>query len=596
MNLVDDAPVGDLPLPDTRATTSVIRGRASFVKSCRSTIVKCAYSCAVIAIMFACGCVPFRERLRSPEEVEASYVRGGRYYAEGSYSQAINELLRVAQEPSSPYADDAQYLLAKCYYALGDYYVCAKEAKELNDRFPDSPLVDSAALLAAESYSAAGELLKAGEAYLAVLKVTTSDEKAESAMNELSRLSANLSVDELYSLRKESENSKAEPIVLLAIAEKEMRRGDSGATKNALDRLLRIGADTETTERARHLLRLVKTPDAVRIGLIAPLTGEHSIYGEALRKGVELAMVQAGRLGLVLLDSEGDPIEVVAGVKRLVREYNVLAIIGPVFTKTVIPAAIAADELDTPLLSPTATDERISDLGDCVFQLGTGLQTQADLLASHSVRRMGFEKFAIIHPEDAYGRALSARFSSEVLRLGGEISAIVGYERGMTDFKDEIDVLKEDTVDAIFIPAYSDDVIMIATQLRYYEVETPLLGADGWKSSTLLALAREYVEGSVFTAFELDVDSAQADRVFSLKYREQYGEDPLKQSAQGFDAGHLIVEAVSAGIDTPGRLRDYLNSRPPSVGASGLVYTARNRTAEVVRLYTIRKGRIERIE
>jgi branched-chain amino acid transport system substrate-binding protein len=274
----------------------------------------------------------------------------------------------------------------------------------------------------------------------------------------------------------------------------------------------------------------------------------------------------------------------------------VLAIIGPVFTKTAIPAAIAADDLNTPIVSPTATDERISDLGEYVFQLDSGLQTQADLLARHSMRRMGLSRFAVIHPEDGYGRSLSARFSSEVLNLGGEISAVVGYERGKTDFKDEIEILKEDTVDAIFIPAYSDDVIMIATQLRYYEVETPLLGANGWKSSTLLGLAREYIEGSVFTAFELDADSAEADRAFSLRYRERYGGDPLRQSAQGFDAGRLIAEAVSTGVDTPGRLRDYLNSRPPSVGASGLVYTARNPSTGVVGLYTIRKGRIERVE
>jgi hypothetical protein len=70
----------------------------------------------------------------------------------------------------------------------------------------------------------------------------------------------------------------------------------------------------------------------------------------------------------------------------------------------------------------------------------------------------------------------------------------------------------------------------------------------------------------------------------------------MKQSAQGFDAAKLIMEAVSNGMDNSRDLRDYLNSAPVSVGASGLVYTAKNPPPDAAKLYSIQKGRVERIE
>lgn len=550
-----------------------------------------------LLIIVVNGCISFRQQPRqTPEEAKASFAKGKRYYIEGNYAEAIGEFSLVADNPATPYADDAQLILAKCYYALGDYLRAVKEAKILERRVPDSPLIDSAYLLVVQSYLALGDSLKAAIASVDALKMTADEEKTELFLNEVERLSEKLGREELYQLGKNCENSRAEPIVLLAIAEKEMKRGERGAAKTVLDRLLRIPTDEETTDRARRLLKLVRGSSAIKIGLIAPLSGEYSIYGDALRKGVELALSQYGKLGLVLFDSMGDPIEAVKGIGKLVREHNVTAIIGPVFTKTVIPAAIAADDLDTPLLSPTATDERISGLGDYVFQLDTGLRTQVGELAAYSVRAIGLKKFAIIYPEDAYGKALSTAFSFEVRKLGGEISIIIGYESGKTDFKDEIEALKEHSPDAIFIPAYADDVIMIVTQLRYYEVEIPLLGADGWKSGKLLALAGEYIEGCVFTGFELDADSAQVAEKFTRKYREEYAEDPMKQSAQGFDAARLIIEAVSDGMDSPRTLRNYLDSGPLLVGASGLIYTAKNPSTHVVKLYSIEKGRMEKIE
>jgi len=549
-----------------------------------------------LVLLIALSCIPYHEPPKlTSEEIELSFSRGRLYYDQGDYGKAIDELSGVARSLASVHADDAQLLLARCYYALDDYSAALKEVVKLEKRFPDSPLLGSAKLVAAESYLARGELAKAGAAYVDALALTRDERTVDAILTQLGRLSGRLSLEELYALRKRCRVSSAKAIILLSIAERETKRGEGEAARAVLTELLQLETEAKIRERAQHLMGHIKAPGAARIGMIAPLSGEYSIYGDALRRGIELALSKYRNAELVVFDSRGDPVEAVRGVAELAQGHHVIAIIGPVFTRTAIPAAVKADYLGIPLISPTATDERIGSLGEYIFQLDNGLRHQAVQIANYAVQKEGFTKFAIIYPEDGYGRSLTTAFSLEVKRLGGEIVVALPYESEKTDFKEEIDTLKVYTPDVIFIPAYADDVIMISTQLRYYEVEVPLLGGNGWKSLRLLALAGEYVEGGIFSAFDVNPDTSDIGDQFARMYRERYGEDPMKQSAQGFDAARLIAKAIALGVDNPRALRDYLDAGVLSVGASGLIYTAKQPSSDQVRLYRVHEGRVEEI-
>ncbi len=530
----------------------------------------------------------------SQEDVQMSLALGTRLYDQGNYSDAITHFTAVAGSRTQ-YADDGQFMLAKSHYALRDYGAAIREARQLVARFPGSHLFDSANQLVAESYLSAGDSLRAARAYVDALDMIADESRAPVFIRELTSLADGLSVRELRGLAQECEHPEAKGAILLALAEAEIREGRHEAAKSDLERLLAMDTDQGTSESARRLMKFVKSPGAVKVGLIAPLTGGYSTYGEALRKGVELALSEHVKIALVSYDSKGDPIEAVKGVRELVSRHNVLVVIGPLFTKTTIPAAVAADALGTPLLSPTATDERIAELGENVFQLHTGLKEQVGVLVDYAIREEGFRSFAIIHPENAYGRSLSKEFTLRCEKRGGEVIAALSYETGKTDFKDEIEVLKEYEFDAVYLPASANDVIMITTQLRFYEIEAPLLGANGWQSDRLLALVREYVEGSVFTGYDVDGDSAQISQDFSRRYRDEYGEDPMRQSAQGFDAARIVGEAVRSGMDNSRLLSEYLSSAPLSVGVSGFNYTAKDPSLDRVKLYRIERGRIEEI-
>ena len=100
--------------------------------------------------------------------------------------------------------------------------------------------------------------------------------------------------------------------------------------------------------------------EAIRFSAVLPLTGQHEIYGQAVRKGVELGYehLQADKsfayqIDLKIVDSKGDP----ATAKELLgQEINAgaLAVIGGVMSIEAIQMVEVADRYDRVLLSPSA--------------------------------------------------------------------------------------------------------------------------------------------------------------------------------------------------------------------------------------------------
>ncbi len=76
-----------------------------------------------------------------------------------------------------------------------------------------------------------------------------------------------------------------------------------------------------------------------KVGVIAPLTGEASSYGEGIREGAERALEDSGLKNIKVLyeDSKCDNEEVANVVNKLVSD-GVIAIIGEICSGTSLPA------------------------------------------------------------------------------------------------------------------------------------------------------------------------------------------------------------------------------------------------------------------
>ena len=107
--------------------------------------------------------------------------------------------------------------------------------------------------------------------------------------------------------------------------------------------------------------------------------------------------------------------------------------------------------------------------------------------------------------------------------------------------------------EALFVPDYSDRISLIAPQIAFYGLEDiQLLGTNGWNDAELPRLARQFVEGAVFTDSFFLHSSYPFVQEFVEDYFNRFGEEPTILEAQGYDiAGIMLTLLNDPGITQP---------------------------------------------
>ena len=111
--------------------------------------------------------------------------------------------------------------------------------------------------------------------------------------------------------------------------------------------------------------------DTIKVGVIAPETGNVAVYGIAARDGVKLYIDQFNAQGgvngkpveLIIYDDKGDPVEAMNAYNKLVYDDEVAAIIGPVTSSPTFGVAEASVEDNMPCLTATATHPDVTTYG-----------------------------------------------------------------------------------------------------------------------------------------------------------------------------------------------------------------------------------------
>ena len=196
-------------------------------------------------------------------------------------------------------------------------------------------------------------------------------------------------------------------------------------------------------------------------------------------------------------------------------------------------------------------------------------QLQVRALLDYAMGERNFYQFGIMSPQTRQGEQLAELFRAEVLRRGGEVIAEESYLTDQTDFRYQVRSLrgldpnapdeeepptdpnhpdfvgKEEEpppFEALFVPDYADRISLIAPQLAFYGLEDiQLLGTNGWNDAELPKLARQFVEGAVFTDGFFRHSSYPFIQEFVELYFNRYQEEPTILEAQGYDTAGILL-------------------------------------------------------
>jgi branched-chain amino acid transport system substrate-binding protein len=267
---------------------------------------------------------------------------------------------------------------------------------------------------------------------------------------------------------------------------------------------------------------------------------------------VEIALedVNQGRrtpVTLVSRAAENDPDSTAAVIRTLARNERVAAILGPLTSEYAIPAGRLAAEEGIPLVSPTATDARLLEIDRQVYTVNAldgGIGHTIGTFAARSLER---RRFAILAVDDAYGRIQADAFAAAVQAAGARVVYRFHYERGSTQYTDQLGSIVRSGADALFIATKSpNEALRILNQMAFYELGGILpLGTDAWNDPEFYRQGRRFVRGYFADTFSRDA-RITTWLSFASRYSARHGEEPDNLiPGWGYDAARLALERFS---------------------------------------------------
>jgi ABC-type branched-subunit amino acid transport system substrate-binding protein len=546
----------------------------------------------------------------------------------GKLEPAIELLQKlVADLPQSVQVPQAYLLVGQMLAELKNHDEAGGYYRRLLEEYPESALIPQArlgligALLATGQLNAALPLLLEAKDQSAdpVEKLATLKQLEEAAFGTQDYMQAVEAAVEAGPLSPEDERKQSEErvrdLLKTKFAEKDLRRlADKHPRAFPADaavlRLLVLheaaGEDHKAARVARDFLaqfpqheraaaiaaaqaarRATLKSKAVRLGALLPLSGQLTPYGTEVLHGILIALEVAAEtspslsVGLVTKDTESDPRQLTRELEDLLKDYQPIAVIGPLLSREVKAVAQAAEAYEVVFVTPTATVPDVQKFGRYLFNAAVNNRALVRDLAAYATGPLGWKRFCILAASDAYGTEMAQAFTEEIRRLGGEIIAAEAYAPEENDFGPPIKRIKEADLkkygklekietpkkgkdgtiyqpgfDAIFLPGDAEKVSLLAGQVGFYAAKVGVLGTNGMNSPELLRLDARGVEGAVF-ADSFSVDSPDPIvRNFVERYKKRFQAPPTAFAAQAYEATRLVVDAILKGATTGRALRE----------------------------------------
>ena len=589
-------------------------------------IAVCAILATVLVPNFAEGQV---HTWTYSADAEKTFGNALEAYQQGRFDEAINHLRQLAEFPLNQRSSAGQFLLGRALYRLGRFAEAIDAALLLQRRFPISRYLPNARLLIGDSFFNSKHYSEAASQYGRLLATQAPLGIQAQAAERLAAMEWNGQVkeQELMRLRQAVGVGRLREALFFGRSRWYQRLGweEEAAEARQTYRDSVANGIFAPVAAVWGSVQHVQRPDvgsgSPRLGLLLPLTGPDRRIGEDLRDGVQLANREAGSpFELVIEDTGidygnlpiatergGDVSEspasgllrVAYGAQRLL-DQGVVAIVGPLRSRSSVVAATVAARAGVPLLVPLAQQSGLDSLGHSVFQLSTVSKTEARLLGEYATLVLGLEHLAIISPLSDYGWDFAHEFTRIAERNGGQIAHSDWYvPKKTTDFRyvfeeiraagfalrppppDTLEVVEEeleadmfiDTIDGVVVVVESfADAKAIAPQVHFHRLQTQVLGNDAWWDPEAIRQMgpgeRKNFDGVIFVSSR-QTESA-AERSFVSTFRKQFRRDPY-YAAAGYDATHLLIDGWKQGHRDPAALVEWLATVRFYEGASGAI-------------------------
>ena len=324
----------------------------------------------------------------------------------------------------------------------------------------------------------------------------------------------------------------------------------------------------------------IAASDPIRIGFLPALTGPSSSTGIAMNRGTQLAVneinnaggVNGRKIELIVRDTQSDPTKAVDAAAELTRQQHVDVIWGPLNSGEALAATPLVARIGVPQLDPCWVDALIDvKKYPLAFRVGPSNQQIGAAANRYVMETLKLKKVAVIGDTTGYGTASVNAYVPMLKASGGDVVYSGETDASNPDLKPELlrmqnagaEVIMPWSVNAGFLSR----IINTRGEMGW---DVPIVGQTTLGSGQTKALLEKpqywekvYPNNFLSCCYQPDGQLPERTRAFVEKLHGagiETGDTLLWWIAAGYDAPHLVADAVKNAGSSPQDIAGYWNT------------------------------------
>ncbi|MHB8578462.1 MAG: ABC transporter substrate-binding protein [Ignavibacteriaceae bacterium] len=495
-------------------------------------------------------------------------------------TQNAEEILKGFLEvyPFSRYADEAKIMLAKIYIDEKKYSIAFNEIDKIISTTKSIYYLDYA--------KSSGEKI---------------------ALNYLTSF-------QIKSYYISSSSSEMKPYFLLLIGESFLKEEKIDSAKTWLSELTKEFPKSSESHKAEKLIFEISNQEkasssfpliAVLLPLNKPPEKQSAIDASyEILEGVKFAVSEYNndhndKIGL-LIENTGRSKSKIDSIKNYLDSLSTLkVIIGPIYSDEVKETLEAFKNNNVPIISPTATDDGLTEMYPDFFQANPTFTIRGKIMAEYIYYVENKRRMAILNSDESYAKVLADSFQKEFEKLGGKILVRLSFTPGTIDFSRQVTKIAQDSakLQGIYLPLTDNrDVPSILSQFLSSNLDLNIYGDQDW----LLAKGFEsYSSLSDKLIFDSDYFLDYSDstfRLFSKRFFDQTGLDVNRNVLYGYDISKYILSFLSEQNISKNSLKNKLDSGIIYRGFHNNIFFDSERINKFLNIIRYKNGKFELID
>ena len=329
----------------------------------------------------------------------------------------------------------------------------------------------------------------------------------------------------------------------------------------------------------------------VKFGFIGPIEPTVSVAtgGKSHEEALGKAMLNGARLAIEEANAKGGylrraiPFELVVAndnglwgstgneVINMVYRDEVWAMLGTIDSANSHIAIRVALKAETVMMNTGDTDPTFIETNIPWTMRNIGDDRQMGyLLVDYMLRKMKYQRIAIIRASNRYGRFGVREIRDSARRLGKPVVIEMAYKVGAGDFSLQVERVKEMKPDAIVHWGDAREAAIILKQIRERGMKQPFLTSDRAVTREFLQIAGGHAEG-VIAGYPWNPDAPNPRYAeFRERFRKRFNDEPDTYAAHAYDGMNMLIWAIQVAGLNRAKIRDILATRiKPWPGVTG---------------------------